>query len=154
MSSNRVTCNVCFEPLKGRQPKILPCLHSFCSPCLDQIVEEGKNDQVLQLFCSFSIIIMTRLLLVCSCLSQVHIYKVSHGNFHSVRTYMISRETSVFTSHPRRKQCVLRQECVPLPVVYYCLSHFIDLVQLVDRFGPFANIPLTQNLIELLVFSR
>ena len=30
---------------------------------------------------------------------------------------MISRKTSVFTSHPRCKQCVLRQECVPLPVV-------------------------------------
>ena len=46
---------------------------------------------------------------------QVHTYKVSHSNFHSVRIYMISRETSVFTSHPRRGQCVLHQECVPLP---------------------------------------
>ena len=50
--------------------------------------------------------------------AQVHTYKVRHGNFHSVRTYMISRKTSVFTSHPRRKQCVFRQECVPLPVVW------------------------------------
>ena len=46
---------------------------------------------------------------------QVHTYKVSHGTFHSVLTCMISRETSIFTSHPRRRQCVLRQECVPLP---------------------------------------
>ena len=49
--------------------------------------------------------------------SQVRTYKVSHGNFHSVRTCMISRETSVFTSHPRRRQCILCQDCVPLPVV-------------------------------------
>ena len=49
--------------------------------------------------------------------AQVHTYKVRQCNFHSVRTYMISHKTCVFTSHPRRKQCVLRQECVPLPVV-------------------------------------
>ena len=49
--------------------------------------------------------------------AQVHTYKVSHGNFHSVRTLMISSETSVFTSHPRHGQCVLRQECLLLPAI-------------------------------------
>ena len=35
----------------------------------------------------------------------------------SVGTYTISRETSIFTSHPRHRQCVLRQECVPFPML-------------------------------------
>ena len=52
---------------------------------------------------------------------QVHTYKVSHGNFHSVRAYIISRETSVLTSHQRRGQCVLRQECVPLPMLEHSI---------------------------------
>ena len=49
--------------------------------------------------------------------------KTAHGNppiiandrMHPTWT---SRETSVFTSHPRREQCecVLRQECVPRPM--------------------------------------
>ena len=38
--------------------------------------------------------------------TQVHTYKVSHGYFHSVWTYMITRKTSVFASHSRRGQCV------------------------------------------------
>ena len=48
--------------------------------------------------------------------SLLHTHKVSYGNFHSVRTCMISRETCIFTSHLRRGECVLCQECVPLPM--------------------------------------
>lgn len=30
----RYTCTLCMEPYRGRSPKILPCFHSFCLPCL------------------------------------------------------------------------------------------------------------------------
>ena len=28
------TCSLCMEPYRGRSPKILPCFHTFCLPCL------------------------------------------------------------------------------------------------------------------------
>ncbi|XP_076463896.1 uncharacterized protein LOC143296036 [Babylonia areolata] len=34
---DRFTCCVCSEPYKGRQPKFLPCYHTFCLPCLNQL---------------------------------------------------------------------------------------------------------------------
>ncbi|NWV35069.1 TIF1A factor, partial [Grantiella picta] len=30
------TCGVCWQPIRSRQPKLLPCLHSVCQPCLPQ----------------------------------------------------------------------------------------------------------------------
>ena len=30
----RYTCSLCMEPYRGRSPKILPCFHTFCLPCL------------------------------------------------------------------------------------------------------------------------
>ena len=30
----RNTCSLCMEPYRGRSPKILPCFHTFCLPCL------------------------------------------------------------------------------------------------------------------------
>ncbi|XP_070179921.1 putative leucine-rich repeat-containing protein DDB_G0290503 [Littorina saxatilis] len=36
---SRVTCSVCLEPFKGRHPKLLPCFHTFCSPCLTQLTD-------------------------------------------------------------------------------------------------------------------
>ena len=76
---------------------------------------------------------------------QVHTYKVCHGNFHSVRTYMISRKTSVFTSHPRRKQCVLRQECVPLPMLW--VGADLDKKSHLTRLGFEPGSPASQSAI-------
>ena len=30
----RHTCSLCMEPYRGRCPKLLPCFHTFCLPCL------------------------------------------------------------------------------------------------------------------------
>ena len=35
----RHTCSLCMEPYRGRIPKILPCFHTFCLPCLMQLKE-------------------------------------------------------------------------------------------------------------------
>lgn len=32
-------CSVCLLPFVGRQPKILPCFHTFCLPCLTSMVK-------------------------------------------------------------------------------------------------------------------
>ena len=32
-------CCVCLEGLFGRSPKFLPCHHTVCSPCLEQLVQ-------------------------------------------------------------------------------------------------------------------
>ncbi|KAK7499512.1 hypothetical protein BaRGS_00009164 [Batillaria attramentaria] len=40
---SRVECSVCLEPYRGRQPKLLPCFHSFCLPCLSQLVYSGTQ---------------------------------------------------------------------------------------------------------------
>ncbi|KAK7473863.1 hypothetical protein BaRGS_00034914, partial [Batillaria attramentaria] len=45
---SRVVCSVCLEPYRGRQPKLLPCFHTFCLPCLSQLahtdVEASSDD--------------------------------------------------------------------------------------------------------------
>jgi hypothetical protein len=39
----RVTGSVCLESLKGRQPKLLHCSHTFCLPCLTQLADSEKT---------------------------------------------------------------------------------------------------------------
>ena len=39
-----LTCSICLEELKGRNPKSLPCLHVFCSQCLDNLLEMTIRD--------------------------------------------------------------------------------------------------------------
>ncbi|KAK7490551.1 hypothetical protein BaRGS_00018154, partial [Batillaria attramentaria] len=46
---SRVVCSVCLEPYRGRQPKLLPCFHTFCLPCLSQIAlkkSQGSKQDV------------------------------------------------------------------------------------------------------------
>ena len=35
----RHTCGLCMEPYRCRTPKLLPCFHTFCLPCLAALVE-------------------------------------------------------------------------------------------------------------------
>ena len=32
-------CSVCFESLINKQPRLLSCGHTFCTPCLQQMSE-------------------------------------------------------------------------------------------------------------------
>ena len=48
----RHTCGLCMEPYRGRTPKLLPCFHTFCLPCLTALAENvttasnrGKNEE-------------------------------------------------------------------------------------------------------------
>ncbi|XP_070205582.1 uncharacterized protein [Littorina saxatilis] len=43
-SNSRVTCSVCLERFSGRQPKLLPCFHTFCSPCLSALAQATQTD--------------------------------------------------------------------------------------------------------------
>ncbi|XP_025087344.1 uncharacterized protein LOC112560013 isoform X2 [Pomacea canaliculata] len=36
-------CSVCLLPFVGRQPKILPCFHTFCLPCLTSMPQAGEG---------------------------------------------------------------------------------------------------------------
>ena len=38
-----VTCDICFEPYEGREPRTLPCIHSFCSPCIHEILTATRK---------------------------------------------------------------------------------------------------------------
>ncbi|KAK7479189.1 hypothetical protein BaRGS_00029533 [Batillaria attramentaria] len=42
---SRVVCSVCLEPYKGRQPKLLPCFHTFCLPCLTALEQRASRQQ-------------------------------------------------------------------------------------------------------------
>ena len=39
-----VTCGVCYNLFEGRAPLSLPCLHTFCSPCIQGIVDATCED--------------------------------------------------------------------------------------------------------------
>ena len=38
-----LTCSICFEIFKD--PKTLPCLHSFCKDCIDKLTDEGRTNE-------------------------------------------------------------------------------------------------------------
>ncbi|XP_020646150.3 LOW QUALITY PROTEIN: E3 ubiquitin-protein ligase TRIM56 [Pogona vitticeps] len=42
LTSGFLTCSICLERL--RQPKILPCLHTYCHPCLKKLAAGRKKD--------------------------------------------------------------------------------------------------------------
>ena len=39
-----LTCSVCLEQLKD--PKVLPCLHSFCHKCIVNIAKKGNANNI------------------------------------------------------------------------------------------------------------
>ena len=41
-----VTCDICFEPYEGREPRTLPCIHSFCSPCIHEILTTTRKNSM------------------------------------------------------------------------------------------------------------
>ena len=38
-----VTCSVCFDMFEGRDPRSLPCLHSFCSDCIQGVLDVSRK---------------------------------------------------------------------------------------------------------------
>ena len=43
--SDELSCSICLDVLC--EPKTLPCLHSFCKTCLEDIVQAGLNKELL-----------------------------------------------------------------------------------------------------------
>ena len=43
----RHTCGLCMESYHGRNPKILPCFHTFCLPCLTALAEKATTQEDL-----------------------------------------------------------------------------------------------------------
>ena len=41
-----VTCDICFELYEGREPRTLPCIHSFCSPCIQEILITTRKNSI------------------------------------------------------------------------------------------------------------
>ena len=41
----RGSCSLCMEPYRGRNPKILPCFHTFCLPCLSALAESAAAEK-------------------------------------------------------------------------------------------------------------
>ena len=38
-----VTCSVCFDMFEGRNPRSLPCLHSFCIDCIQGVLDAARK---------------------------------------------------------------------------------------------------------------
>ena len=36
-------CTVCLESMLNKQPRILPCGHTFCTPCIISLVATGTS---------------------------------------------------------------------------------------------------------------
>ena len=39
----RHCCSLCMEPYRGRCPKLLPCFHTFCLPCLTALADNAAR---------------------------------------------------------------------------------------------------------------
>ena len=40
------SCDICFEPFKGRNPRTLDCLHVFCQSCIQLMLATSKSNKV------------------------------------------------------------------------------------------------------------
>lgn len=40
-------CSLCMDPLKGKRPKVLPCLHTFCSECISKLIVKATKEGAL-----------------------------------------------------------------------------------------------------------
>ena len=38
-----VTCSVCYDMFEGRDPRSLPCLHSFCTDCIQGVLDAARK---------------------------------------------------------------------------------------------------------------
>ena len=46
-NSESEKCSICIEPLTGKTPRALPCLHTFCDQCLrDLIANNGRRREI------------------------------------------------------------------------------------------------------------
>ena len=43
--AERLTCAVCMEQFK--EPKVLPCLHTYCKACLEKLVKKQGSDHII-----------------------------------------------------------------------------------------------------------
>lgn len=43
--TEHLTCAVCMEQFK--EPKVLPCLHTYCKACLGKLVKKQGSDQII-----------------------------------------------------------------------------------------------------------
>ena len=43
--NEQLTCAVCMEQFK--EPKVLPCLHTYCKQCLEKLVKKQEADHVI-----------------------------------------------------------------------------------------------------------
>ena len=43
--TEHLTCPVCMEQL--REPKVLPCLHTYCKACLQKLVKKQGSDHII-----------------------------------------------------------------------------------------------------------
>ena len=42
---SKLECSICLK--KFKEPKLLPCFHTFCKPCLERLVVQGPEGQSL-----------------------------------------------------------------------------------------------------------
>ena len=57
-----VTCSVCFNMFEGRNPRSLPCLHNFCSDCIQGVLDAARkvsntNNDILCPICQIPVTI-------------------------------------------------------------------------------------------------
>ena len=103
-----VTCPICLELFEGRNPRALPCLHSFCSNCIQGVLDaarivKGTND----ILCP-----------ICKELTTV-----PGGNVSNLRAYFISQQIQTIIAQSKNKysKCKICQNPQQSEVASYCL---------------------------------
>ena len=90
---NVVTCSVCFEQFEDRNPRTLPCVHSFCSECIQRVLNAAqcvkRTNDVLCPICQTPA-------------------TIPGGNVSKLPAYFISRQIQTILEQMKKKHAICK----------------------------------------------
>ena len=104
-----VTCPVCLELFEGRNPRALPCLHSFCSDCIQGVLDAARSvkrtDDILCPICQ-------------------NFTTIPGGNVSNLRAYFLSQQIQTIIEQSKNKysQCRICKSPQQSEVASYCFQ--------------------------------
>ena len=88
-----VTCAVCFELFEDRDPRTLPCVHSFCSECIQRVLNTARSvEKTNDILCP-----------ICQTPATI-----PRGNVSKLPAYFLSRQIQTIIEQMKKKHSICK----------------------------------------------